>query len=198
MPRQAHLRRLLEDFVPANAREQQHRMRILQLIEQTEQPFSREQYAPGHVTASAFVTNPEHTELLLILHGKLQLWLQPGGHVEVDDSDVIASARREVLEEVGVSELELAPGIFDVDVHVIPPRGELPAHEHFDVRFLFTTRTREHRAGSDANAARWVPVAQLIEAREGSEYPSDESVMRALRKLAGPHRSSQRGSRAWA
>jgi 8-oxo-dGTP pyrophosphatase MutT (NUDIX family) len=188
---------LLDDFVPANAREQQHRIRILQLIEQTEQPFSREQYAPGHVTASAFVTNPEHTQLLLILHGKLQLWLQPGGHVEVADSDVIASARREVLEEVGVSELELAPGIFDVDVHVIPPRGELPAHEHFDVRFLFTTRTREHRAGSDANAARWVPVAELIDPREGSEYPSDESVMRAVRKLTGAHTSGKIGSRAW-
>ena len=87
----------------ANASEQRHRARILQLIEQTERPFSREQYTPGHVTASAFVTNPEHTELLLILHSKLQLWLQPGGHVEAEDGDIVASARREVLEEVGVS-----------------------------------------------------------------------------------------------
>jgi 8-oxo-dGTP pyrophosphatase MutT (NUDIX family) len=115
MPRQAHLRRLLEEFVPANASEERHRAQILQLIEQTEQPFSREQFVPGHVTASAFVTNPEKTDLLLILHSKLRRWLQPGGHVECEDTDVIASARREVLEEVGLKELELVPGVFDVD-----------------------------------------------------------------------------------
>ncbi|HTU61641.1 MAG TPA: NUDIX domain-containing protein [Polyangiales bacterium] len=184
MPRQAHLRRLLEDFVPANEREQRHQARILQLIADTEAPFSRAQYAPGHVTASAFVTTPDRRALLLILHSKLQLWLQPGGHVEADDSDVLASARREVLEEVGLSELELAsPGLFDVDVHDIPARKDQPAHEHFDVRFLFTTRRSEATAGSDAMAARWVPVSELLRATSDGPYHSDESVMRAVRKL---------------
>lgn len=184
MPRQAHLRRLLEDFVPANEREERHQARISQLIERTEAPFSRAQYAPGHVTASAFVTTPDRSAILLILHSKLQLWLQPGGHVDADDSDVLASARREVLEEVGLSALELAtPGLFDVDVHEIPARKEQPAHEHFDVRFLFTTSNREAKAGSDAQAARWVPVSELLRAASDSPYPSDESVMRAVRKL---------------
>jgi 8-oxo-dGTP pyrophosphatase MutT (NUDIX family) len=184
MPRQAHLRRLLEDFVPANEREARHQARILQLIDRTEAPFSRAQYVPGHVTASAFVTNPDRSALLLILHSKLHLWLQPGGHVDAEDSDVLASARREVLEEVGLSQLELAtPGLFDVDVHEIPARTDQPAHEHFDVRFLFTTRSREAKAGSDAQAARWVPVSELLRAAGDSPYPSDESVMRAVRKL---------------
>ena len=184
MPRQAHLRRLLEDFVPANKREKRHQARILQLIERTDAPFSRAQYVPGHVTASAFVTTADRSALLLILHSKLQLWLQPGGHVDAEDSDVLASARREVLEEVGLSELELAtPGLFDVDVHEIPARKDQPAHEHFDVRFLFTTQSREAKAGSDAQAARWVPVSELLRATSESPYPSDESVMRAVRKL---------------
>jgi 8-oxo-dGTP pyrophosphatase MutT (NUDIX family) len=186
MPRQAHLRRLLEEFVPANEREQQHRARILQLIEGTAEPFSREQYVPGHVTASAFVANSDKSALLLILHGKLQRWLQPGGHVEPEDRDVLESARREVLEEVGVSTLELAsPGLFDVDVHPIPARPGQPAHEHFDVRFLFVTHERGAKAGSDAHDARWVPVTQLLDRAEGSVYTSDESVMRAVRKLHG-------------
>jgi 8-oxo-dGTP pyrophosphatase MutT (NUDIX family) len=186
MPRQAHLRRLLEEFVPANDREQQHRARILQLIERTAEPFSRAQYDPGHVTASAFVLNHDKSALLLILHGKLQLWLQPGGHVEPDDLDVMESARREVMEEVGLSALELAaPGLFDVDVHPIPARPDQPAHVHFDVRFLFTTREREAKAGSDARDARWVPIAELLDRAENSPYLSDESVMRAVRKLQG-------------
>jgi 8-oxo-dGTP pyrophosphatase MutT (NUDIX family) len=186
MPRQAHLRRLLEEFVPATDREQQHRTRILQLLERTAQPFSREQYAPGHVTASAFITNSDSSALLLILHSKLQLWLQPGGHVEPEDRDVLQSARREVLEEVGVSALDLAaPGLFDVDVHMIPARPDQPAHEHFDVRFVFVTHERDAKAGSDAHDARWVPIAELLDRSQDSAYPSDESVMRAVRKLHG-------------
>ena len=184
MPRQAHLRRLLEDFVPGNEREQRHQARILQLIEHTDAPFSRAQYVPGHVTASAFVTTPDRSALLLILHSKLNLWLQPGGHVDIEDSDVLASARREVLEEVGLSQLELAtPGLFDVDVHEIPARKDQPPHEHFDVRFLFTTRELEARAGSDAQAARWVPVSELLRDTSEGPYLSDDSVMRAVRKL---------------
>jgi 8-oxo-dGTP pyrophosphatase MutT (NUDIX family) len=186
MPRQTHLRRLLEDFVPANEREQRHQARILQLIRQTEAPFSREQYVPGHVTASAFITTSDKSALLLILHSKLHLWLQPGGHVDDEDSDVLASARREVLEEVGLGALELAiPGLFDVDVHEIPARTDQPAHEHFDVRFLFTSRQLDARAGSDARAARWVPIRELLSGAADSPYPSDESVMRAVRKLRG-------------
>jgi 8-oxo-dGTP pyrophosphatase MutT (NUDIX family) len=186
MPRSAHLRRLLQAFVPANQREQGHCDRIFQLIDGTSAPFSRAQYVPGHVTASAFITTYDRSALLLILHGKLQLWLQPGGHVEATDDDVLASARREVLEETGVRDLELAvPGLFDVDVHMIPARKDQPAHEHFDVRFLFTTPQLDAHAGSDAHAARWVPVAKLLEPSADSPYSSDESVMRAVRKLRG-------------
>jgi 8-oxo-dGTP pyrophosphatase MutT (NUDIX family) len=187
MPRSEHLRRLLEQFVPANEREQRHQTRILQLIARTPAPFSRTQYDPGHVTASAFVTTEDRSALLLILHSKLQRWLQPGGHVDPEDDDVLGSARREVLEETGMSGLTLASGgLIDVDVHEIPARKDQPAHEHFDVRFWFTTqRTQDASAGSDARDARWVPIASLLEPAVDSDYPSDDSVLRAVRKLHG-------------
>jgi len=186
MPCRDHLRRLLEAHQPADPREQEHKSRILHLLEHSERPFSREQYAPGHVTASAFVVDPSRTELLLILHGKLKLWLQPGGHAEPEDADVLQSARREVLEEVGIAALApLGPGLLDVDVHAIPARPDQPAHEHFDVRFLFAAEDRFFLAGSDAHDARWVPLAELrASTPKTSPYPSDESVLRAVRKLA--------------
>ena len=191
MPRRDHLRRLLEAHVPADAREDAHKSRILRLLETSEQPFSRTQYAPGHVTASAFVLAPGGSELLLILHGKLRLWLQPGGHVEPDDADILAAARREVLEETGIAALEpVGAGLLDLDVHDIPARADQPAHAHFDVRFVFTTPGRDFRAGSDAHDARWVPIAALhasAAAPGGSPYPSDESVLRAVRKLSEVH-----------
>lgn len=184
MPRQDHLRRQLAAFVPATATEDAHKQRILTLLETTEQPLSRAQYTPGHVTTSAFVTTRDRSAVLLILHKKLQRWLQPGGHLEPDDSDVLAGARREVREETGLEALELAvPGLFDVDVHAIPAFGDQPAHQHFDVRFLFSTDAHQPHAGSDAGAARWIPITQLLAAATDAAYPSDESVLRALRKL---------------
>ena len=153
MPRRDHLRRLLEAHAPADTREAQHREHMLRLLDSAELPFSREQYVPGHVTASAFVLDPDARELLLILHGKLGLWLQPGGHVEPEDADVLESARREVREEVSVSELSIVgTGLLDLDVHDIPARGAQPAHAHFDERFLFRTSSRAFRTGSDAKA----------------------------------------------
>lgn len=188
MPRRDHLRRLLEAHVAADAREEAHKSSILRLLETTEQPFSRSQYAPGHITASAFVLDPGRTQLLLILHGKLGLWLQPGGHVDPEDADVLAAARREVHEEAGIAELLAhAPGLLDLDVHAIPARADQPAHAHFDVRFLFSAPSRALRAGSDAQAARWLPIAELLAGAAdpaSSPYPSDESVLRAVRKLS--------------
>lgn len=183
MQRQDHLRNLLRALEPADAVERRHQAEILSLLETTRAPFAREQYVPGHVTASAFVVNAKRDALLLILHGKLKRWLQPGGHVDPEDSDVIASARREVLEETALDHVELlGTGILDVDVHEIPARADAPAHKHFDVRFLFGTAADSFRAGSDAHAASWVPIAALLQG-SAAHYPSDDSVLRAVRKL---------------
>jgi len=35
---------------------------------------------PGHLTTSAFVLSPDHTQVLLIDHVVIGRWLQPGGH----------------------------------------------------------------------------------------------------------------------
>jgi 8-oxo-dGTP pyrophosphatase MutT (NUDIX family) len=185
MPCPRHLRRLLHALEPADAREREHRERVLALLDESADPFSRAQFAPGHVTASAFVTNPASDALLLILHGKLGLWLQPGGHVEPTDDDVLATARREVREELGINAVDVVgDGLLDVDVHPIPARANDPAHAHFDVRFLFSTAADSFQAGSDARAARWVPIAALLGPKPDRSLTTDESVLRAVRKLA--------------
>jgi 8-oxo-dGTP pyrophosphatase MutT (NUDIX family) len=145
----------------------------------TGDPFARDHWTPGHFTASAFVLSPDRAKLLLILHGKLHRWLQPGGHIEPDDVDVFAAAQREVAEEVGLPDLPHAdgPSIFDVDVHRIPPIGSAPAHRHFDVRVLLLAPDLRATAGSDAKEARWVPLADV------ARWETDESVLRAVRKF---------------
>ncbi len=176
--RSSQLRRLLDALTPRDATERAHQQRMLDLLESASDPFAREHYVPGHFTASAFVVSKERDALLLILHGKLNRWLQPGGHIDPTDADVIAAARREVAEEVALVDLPLAhDGIFDVDVHMIPARGEAAAHEHFDVRFVFEAPAGSGRAGSDAQASRWVQLTDV------ASLQTDESVLRAVQKL---------------
>ncbi|MDD2392351.1 MAG: NUDIX domain-containing protein [Bacilli bacterium] len=54
-----------------------------------------------HFCASVFVINPENKKILLIKHKKFKKWVQPGGHIE-DDETPEEAALREVYEETGV------------------------------------------------------------------------------------------------
>jgi 8-oxo-dGTP pyrophosphatase MutT (NUDIX family) len=172
------LQKLLLDFAATNSTEDGFKQRLLQLLERGAQVFGREHYLPGHFTASAFVLSPDRHKVLLIHHKKLQRWLQPGGHFEAEDQTVVAAAAREVREETGLAELELAaPGIFDLDIHKIPARSDAPEHLHFDIRVLFRATSDQVRAGAEVSGVAWRSIAGL----NASE--SDESVARAIAKL---------------
>jgi 8-oxo-dGTP pyrophosphatase MutT (NUDIX family) len=172
------LRALLTRLTPHDADEAEHRIRMLALCQAEGDSLQRDHFVPGHFTASAFILSPDQDALLLIFHAKLARWLQPGGHIEPQDGNVLASARREAEEEVGLCQLELLdPSPFDVDIHDIPALRGDPAHAHFDVRFLFRAPSLAVQAASDAKAARWVPLHAI------DLETSDRSVMRAVEKI---------------
>ena len=172
-------RDLLASYAPDDQRERDFIARMHELSRQSS-PFARDRFEPGHFTASAFVVDPASKSLLLILHKKLGLWLQPGGHIDPDDQHAVAAARREVQEETGVLELRplfSADAIFDVDIHAIPARKAEPGHEHFDVRFAFAAPDPSLLESAEVAAARWVPLERV------ASLTADESVLRAVRKL---------------
>lgn len=177
--RRSDLIQLLEAHTGSTALERDYRERMLALVNAGSDPFMRHNYRPGHFTCSSFVLSPTFDALLLIFHSKLRRWLQPGGHVEGEDRDVFAAARREVSEETGVEDLRLLDGrtLFDLDIHQIPGRAKEPGHEHFDLRFLFVAPSLQATAGSDALDFQWVRL------KEVSNLESDASVMRAVEKL---------------
>jgi 8-oxo-dGTP pyrophosphatase MutT (NUDIX family) len=150
-------------------------------------PFARTTFAPGHFTASAFVLSPEKDAVVLVWHKKLQIWVQPGGHVEPTDTSLLAAARREAREEIGVelANPNRAP-LLDLDVHAIPARKDEPSHEHFDVRFLFLARSRALSTNDEVGGAKWVSLGGI------GSFASDESVCRAVRKICGEYRALAR------
>lgn len=106
----------------------------------------------GHVVASGFIYSKEERKFLVLYHKDLKMYLYPGGHVNLEDKNILEAAKREVLEETGLKHVELlkidnyelVP--IDIDTHVIGfnKRLNLPEHFHFDFRYLFTINNMEN------------------------------------------------------
>jgi 8-oxo-dGTP pyrophosphatase MutT (NUDIX family) len=138
----------------------------------------------GHVTGSAWVVSPDRKQVVLIHHRKLDRWFQPGGHAD-GDSDVARVALKEAQEETGLTDLRLvgpdgkpAP-IFDVDVHEIPARKDVPAHLHYDIRFLVEADPKKvFVQNEETQDIQWISLTKI------EYYTGEESIARMIRKMS--------------
>lgn len=95
----------------------------------------------------------------------------PGGHIETVDKNPLQAAKREVMEETGLEDLkllkisndEVIP--VDIDTHEIPynSRLNLPAHYHFDFRYLFILDEIENIKIDDKESSeyKWIEASEL-------------------------------------
>lgn len=114
----------------------------------------------AHLTGSAVVVDAAGERTLLMLHRKLGMWLQPGGHAD-GDGNLAAVALREATEETGIDGLRVAVPALDVDVHRVAPPGEKP-HLHLDLRFLVVAPPDAvERGNEESRALRWVGPGDL-------------------------------------
>ncbi|WP_460981920.1 NUDIX hydrolase [Spirosoma fluminis] len=132
----------------------------------------------GHVTGSAWIVSPDRQRVVLIHHRKLDRWFQPGGHAD-GDPDVAAVALREAQEETGLTSIRLvSPQIFDVDIHPIPARADVPGHLHYDIRFLFEAdETEAFGESEEIRNIQWVTILNA------NQITSSESIYRMIRKI---------------
>ena len=144
------------------------------------QVFERS-HAIGHFTGSAWLLNRAGTHAVLMLHRKLNRWLQPGGHAD-GQTDLAQVALREAEEETGLTELRVLPEILDLDRHWIPERGQgtkhEPGHWHYDVRFVVKAGADENlRINSESKELRWIALSEIAERED-----LDPSVRRMVGK----------------
>ncbi len=142
--------------------------------------FARGRLA-GHFTASSWLVAADGARTLLTHHRKLGLWLQLGGHAD-GDTELPRAALKEAQEESGLPGLRLASrAIFDLDRHWIPEHKGVPAHWHYDVRYVVRAGAVEAFVVSDeSHALAWRDIAAL--ARDES---ADASVRRMAQKWIG-------------
>jgi 8-oxo-dGTP pyrophosphatase MutT (NUDIX family) len=154
---------------PVDQREEHSIERFVELYDRLDDPF-REDADPIHVTGSALVVG--RRGIVLHLHRRLGIWIQPGGHVDPGETPWEA-AGREAREETGL-DVELleagadsVPALAHVDVH---PGGR--GHTHLDLRFLV--------GGSDAD-----PDPPPHESQEVHWFGWDAAIARADPGLRG-------------
>jgi 8-oxo-dGTP pyrophosphatase MutT (NUDIX family) len=134
-------------------------------------------HLPGHVTGSSWILDQSKQHVLLVHHGTLNKWLQPGGHADGEE-DVLNVALREAQEETGLKKFKLLrEEIFDLDIHPIPARGNFPDHLHYDIRFLFEADKNEQIIVSDeSHDVAWLALSQL-------DTLNNPSLMRMANKI---------------
>ncbi|MFM7327471.1 MAG: NUDIX hydrolase [Bacteroidota bacterium] len=149
---------LLSDYRTSYPEEQEFLNSFAELLDHPN-AFERT-HLPGHITGSAWILNQRMDSVALVLHGKLNRWMQPGGHAD-GDQDVLRVALREAEEETGLKPEPLTTGIWDLDIHPIPERKDFPAHLHYDVRFCFRATNEQLIISDESSDLKWIPLVSV-------------------------------------
>jgi 8-oxo-dGTP pyrophosphatase MutT (NUDIX family) len=175
----------LDKYQPQGEAETADVRRVRALTGATNDPWRRE--LPLHVTGSALIVHPPTGRVLLRWHQRQQAWLQVGGHGDPGETDPLAIASREAIEETGLTDLVPWPdaGIRHVVIVSVPAGKGEPAHEHADVRFFMATSQPDEARPENAGAPlRWLSLPQARDLT--SEANLRETLARIEPLLAPP------------
>ena len=159
----------LECYKPWNEQEERDRLLILQCLREQKDIFTRSNRL-AHMTASAWVVNPDRSKVLMAYHNIYHSWSWLGGHAD-GETDLLSVAIREVQEESGICHVHpVSEEIFSlesltVDGHV--KRGEyVSSHLHLNVTYLLEASDEESLSiKKDENSGvAWFSPEKAVEA----------------------------------
>lgn len=130
----------IKEYTPYNRQEAADKALMLAFMERNPDALYRDNLA-GHFAATAWVVNKDRTKVLMIYHNIYKSWAWAGGHAD-GESDLLAVARREIMEETGLTDMKLlCDDIFAINVLCVErhiKKGKpVACHLHLDVEYLF-------------------------------------------------------------
>ena len=134
-----HLIRQIQAFQPFNEQEAMDKALMLSLLSEDRDLSSRENLL-CHLTASAWVVNPERDKVLMAYHNLYNSWAWLGGHAD-GNYDLAAVAEREAREESGIEAVRLvSPEILSLEVLTVNGHEKkgvyVPSHLHLNCTYL--------------------------------------------------------------
>lgn len=129
----------IKAYRPWNEQERQDQAVILAFLEQNPDAFYRTNLL-AHMTASAWVVNPQRTRTLMVYHRLYDSWSWTGGHADGEE-DLLAVALREVREETGLQRLHpVTEDIYSLEVLTVDGHEKhgkyVPSHLHLNLTYL--------------------------------------------------------------
>ena len=163
------LEKIIENYRPGCEQEREDRRMMLDCIRSRPDCLTRSDELT-HFTASAWVTNPAHTKILMLYHNIYNSWSWPGGHADGED-DLLRVALREVREETGIADVRPAMEdvfsleILTVNAHFKRGKYVIP-HLHLNLTYLLEADDSQavHSKPDENSAVRWFDLDEAVAA----------------------------------
>lgn len=151
---------------------------------------------PGKIdmTVVIFIVHKPTKTVLLRYHDKYDMWLVPGGHIELDETPEQA-AIRETKEEVGLDVKLFSERRHEDDINerfaLVPPEYMdihpiSPEHRHISMVYFASSETqeiKEDEGREKSRGLRWMTKEEILELKELGEMIRFYAL-KALEKLS--------------
>jgi len=121
-------------------------------------------------TVSIFIVHD--AKVLLVEHPRYNMWLAPGGHIELDE-DPDEALFREIKEETGLEDVAILsqkPGLSDPDrkslftPNFIDSHDANPPHRHITLIYFAAAKDNKHVKSDEHTKIQWFSIRDLDKA----------------------------------
>lgn len=155
-------------FAPLCGQEERDKELILDFIAANDDAFLRSNPV-AHMTASAWVVNPERTKVLMVYHNIYDSWSWTGGHAD-GERDLLSVAVKECREETGVNARPVSGDILSLEVLTVDGHEKkgryVSSHLHLNVTYLLEADDRESLSVCEGenSGVRWFSPEEALKA----------------------------------
>lgn len=158
----------INKYIPINNLEGNDKSAILKLINKYGDRILFRENEECHMTVSAWITNFDHTKVLLNFHNLYNNWGWLGGHADGCD-DPISVIIKEIKEESGLTNIKLISDEI-ASIEILPvfehykKNKYVPKHLHLNITYLFEANENDplYINKEENSGLKWVDINEVI------------------------------------